>query len=152
MDYAIGMFSVTLLWFLCCVDCCENCCRTCCYGSMFFVSVVSWILLVKGCLYVLCCQLFRFSDKYFLYCILPSCYIRFTLNICSFVLQCNIHFLLFIIRRHVSASHGHLQVLQYTLQKLVLCYANFLPMSGCTGCMNTWLAHYWHPDIGKKLA
>jgi hypothetical protein len=33
------------------------------------------------------------------------------INICSFVHQCNIHFLLFIIRRHVSASHGHLQVL-----------------------------------------
>jgi hypothetical protein len=45
------------------------------------------------------------------HCILASCYIRFTLNICSFVHQCNIHFLLFIIRRHVSASHGHLQVL-----------------------------------------
>jgi hypothetical protein len=45
------------------------------------------------------------------YCILASCYIRFTLNICSFVHQCNIHFLSFIIRRHVSASHGHLQVL-----------------------------------------
>jgi hypothetical protein len=37
--------------------------------------------------------------------------ISFSLNICSFVHQCNIHFLLFIIRRHVSASHGHLQVL-----------------------------------------
>jgi hypothetical protein len=46
-----------------------------------------------------------------LYCTLASCYIRFTLNICSFVQQCNLHFLLFIIRRHVSASHGHLQVL-----------------------------------------
>jgi FlaA1/EpsC-like NDP-sugar epimerase len=45
-----------------------------------------------------------------IYCILGSCYISFTLNICSFVHQCNIHFLLFIIRRHVSASHGHLQV------------------------------------------
>jgi hypothetical protein len=33
------------------------------------------------------------------------------LNICSFVHQCNIHFLFSIIRRHVSASHGHLQVL-----------------------------------------
>jgi hypothetical protein len=32
-------------------------------------------------------------------------------NISSFVHQCNIHFLLFIIRRHVSAPHGHLQVL-----------------------------------------
>jgi hypothetical protein len=28
-----------------------------------------------------------------------------------FVHQCNIHFLFFIIRRHVSASYGHLQVL-----------------------------------------
>jgi hypothetical protein len=28
-----------------------------------------------------------------------------------FVHQCSIHFLLFIIRRHVSASHGHLQLL-----------------------------------------
>jgi hypothetical protein len=33
------------------------------------------------------------------------------LNIRSFVHQCTIHFLFFIIRRHVSASHGHLQVL-----------------------------------------
>jgi hypothetical protein len=67
--------------------------------------------------------------SYFLYCILASCYISFTLNICSFVHQCNINLLLFIICRHVSASHGHLQVFEYTLQKLVLCYANFLPMS-----------------------
>jgi hypothetical protein len=37
----------------------------------------------------------------------------------------SIHFLYSINRRHVSASHGHLQVLYYTLQKLVLCYANF---------------------------
>jgi hypothetical protein len=71
---------------------------------------------------------------YIVYCILASYYIRFTLNICSFVYQCNINFLFFIIRRHVLASHGHLQVLQHTLQKLVLWYANFLPMSGCQSC------------------
>jgi hypothetical protein len=47
-----------------------------------------------------------------IYCILASCYIRFTLNICSFVHQCNTFtFLFYINRRHVSASHGHLQVL-----------------------------------------
>jgi hypothetical protein len=46
--------------------------------------------------------------------------------------QCNIHFLYFIIRRHVSASYGHLQVLQ--LQKLVLLYAISLNMLGCQPC------------------
>jgi hypothetical protein len=53
----------------------------------------------------------KFEIECVIYCILASCYIRFTLKICSFLHQCNIHFLLFIIRRHISASHGHLQVL-----------------------------------------
>jgi hypothetical protein len=44
------------------------------------------------------------------YCILASCYIRLTLNICSFVRQCNI-FTSWILLRHVSASHGHPQLL-----------------------------------------
>jgi hypothetical protein len=54
------------------------------------------------------CVMIKFKQTYY---ILAFCYIRFTLNICSFVHQCNIHFLLFIIRLHVSSSHGHLQVL-----------------------------------------
>jgi hypothetical protein len=70
--------------------------------------------------------------KLAVYCILASCYIRFTLNICSFVHQCNIHFLFCIIRRHVSASHGLLHVWQYTLQKLVLCYADFCLCHGAS--------------------
>jgi hypothetical protein len=39
-----------------------------------------------------------------------------------FVHQCNIHFLFFIIRRHVSASHGHLQVLYFTEADALLCH------------------------------
>jgi hypothetical protein len=54
-----------------------------------------------------------------------------TFNICSFVHQCNLHFLLIIIHRHVLASHGHLQV--YCLEAdALLC--QFLPMSGCQPC------------------
>jgi hypothetical protein len=52
-------------------------------------------------------------------------YRRLTLNICSFVHQCNT-FTSYILLRHVSASHGHPQLLQNTLlQKLLLCYTNF---------------------------
>jgi hypothetical protein len=39
------------------------------------------------------------------------CKINFCLILVLLVHKCNIHFLLFIIRRHVSASYGHLQVL-----------------------------------------
>jgi hypothetical protein len=42
------------------------------------------------------------KNLYRIYCILASCSIRFTLNICSFVLQSNIYFLLFIIRRQAT--------------------------------------------------
>jgi hypothetical protein len=60
-----------------------------------------------------------------IYCILASCYIRLTLNICSFIRQCKT-FTSKILLRNFSASHGHPQLLQNTLlQKLLLCYANF---------------------------
>jgi hypothetical protein len=44
----------------------------------------------------------------------PVCgtdYLTIILILVLFVHQCNIHFLFFIIRRHVSVSYGHLQVL-----------------------------------------
>jgi hypothetical protein len=49
-------------------------------------------------------------EGYWMYCNSASCYIRLTLNICSFVHQCNT-FTSYILLRHISASHGHLQVL-----------------------------------------
>jgi hypothetical protein len=49
-----------------------------------------------------------------------------------FVHQCNIHFLFFIIRRHVSASHGHLQVLYSPEAGALLCH--FFPIPGCQPC------------------
>jgi hypothetical protein len=51
-----------------------------------------------------------FSSLGDIYCILASCYIHLTLNICSFVRQCNT-FTSQILLRHVSASHGHPQLL-----------------------------------------
>jgi hypothetical protein len=44
----------------------------------------------------------RNNFPYIVYCILASCYIPLTLNICSFVRQCNT-FTSYILLRHVSA-------------------------------------------------
>jgi hypothetical protein len=73
-------------------------------------------------------------------CILASCYIRFTFNICSFVDQCNIHSLLFIIRRQKKKQATWRPQRQHK-------YSNTWTLTISTPSAG---AHGWHPDIGKK--
>jgi hypothetical protein len=69
-----------------------------------------------------------------LYCILASCYIRFTLNICSFVHQCNMHFLFSIKQATWRPQRQH----KYSNERT-------LTISTTSG-----EAHGWQHHIGKN--
>jgi hypothetical protein len=79
-----------------------------------------------------------------IYCILASPYIRFTLNICSFVHQCNaftFYYLLF-----VDMFRPHTAIFKcYSILSRSWC--SLMPIF-CHQRRSTWLAH----GIGKKLA
>jgi hypothetical protein len=89
-----------------------------------FLSLLSWhktspqpprcdisTLATMSIIYEVLVLISRFLCSKYARMFISYCFESNTLNICCFVHQCNINFLLFIIRRHVSASHGHLQVL-----------------------------------------
>jgi hypothetical protein len=70
-----------------------------------------------------------------IYCILASCYIRFTLNICSFVHQCNIHFfIVYYLSSCFGLTRPSSSVIVYSPEAGALLCQFFLPMTGCQPC------------------